>query len=232
MASQSLDVDHPPLFRLILTYHKSRIVRFAIAFALVGLVGSLWSCTPPATKMPSTDTPSPSHTATSQLSSTPSPSAPPSVSPTASCTPTSTPTPFGTQIGILPWPEEGSLLQPVDIQVNFGASLEDLPSGPYLLYKDQETRGLDYSSFDGSIQGSLFAFEPPYSVSTFLKGRISPVIIGSFEQSIPTQYVIDMKSRRALKLGPLCNDLIGFPSPNGQWMAVGRQTSGANPPGL
>jgi hypothetical protein len=122
-------------------------------------------------------------------------------------------------------------LLPVDIQVNFGTSLNDLPSGSYLFYKDQDTRGLDYSSFDGSIQGSLFAFEPPYSFSTFSKGRISPVIVDSFERCIPTRYVIDMKSRRALKLGPLCNDLIVFPSPNGQWMAGGCQTSGAKPPG-
>ncbi len=231
MASKSLDVVHPPLFRLKLTYHKSRIIRFALGFALVGLVGSLWSCTPPATKMPSTDTPSPSHTATSQLSSTPSQSATPTVSPTATFTPTSTSTPFGTQIGIVPWPEEGSLLQPVDIQVNFGTSLDDLPSGPYLLYQDPENRGLDYSSFDGSIQGSLFALEPPYSVATFSKGRISPIIVGSFERGIHTRYAIDMKSQCVLKLGPLCNGIIGFPSPNGQWMAGLCQRYGDRPEG-
>ncbi len=205
--------------------------RFTFAIVIAGMNGVLWSCTPPATKMPSMDIPSPSHTATSQLTPTPSQSATPTVSPTVTFTPTSTPTPFGTPISIIPWPEEGSLLQPVDIQVNFGTSLDDLPSGPYLLYKDQETRGLDYSSFDGSIQGSLFAFEPPYSVSAFSRGDITARIVGVFELNTSTRYVIDMKSQRVLKLGPLCKGLIGFPSPNGQWMAVGCQTSGDRPEG-
>jgi len=184
---------------------------FAFTMLFTGMVCIFSSCSAPPMETALVETATPTKSPMILPSFTPKPS--------ETQMPSITPNPFGTPISSVKWPEEGDLTQPVDIQVNFGDSLSVLPSGSYLLYKDPTTRGLHYTSLDGSIQGMLFAFEPLYSVATFLRGRITSRVVGLFELGVTTRYVVDLTRQTILKLNPLCHEAVGFPSPIGKLMA-------------
>ena len=94
-------------------------------------------------------------TSISSQSDTPSSTNTKTSTPVPPTTPSPTPNPFGTQISSVKWSEEGDLSQPVDIYVDFGESLDDLSSGSYLLYMDSTTRGLHYTSLDGSNKPTI-----------------------------------------------------------------------------
>jgi hypothetical protein len=189
----------------------NRVYLFIYFILFTGMICILSSCNEPALETTLAETVTATKSATIVPSLTPKPS--------ETQTPSITPNPFGTPISSVKWPEEGDLTQPVDIQVNFGESLNDLPSGSYLLYKDPTTRGLHYTSLDGSHQGMLFAFDPPYSVATFRRGKITSHVIGVFELGVNTRYVIDLTRQTVMKFNPLCHEAVGSPSPNGELMA-------------
>jgi hypothetical protein len=200
-----------------------RLSLFAFNMLFAGMICILSSCSAPTMETELLETITPTNSATILPSFTPQPS--------ETQTPSITPNPFGTPINNVKWPEEGDLMQTVDIRVIFGESLDDLPSGAYLLYKDPTTRGLHYTSLDGSHQGMLFAFDPPYSVATFRRSRITSRIVGLFELGIPTRYIIDLSHQVVHKLGPFCNEFIGSMSPLGQWIAGVCQVYGDEPRG-
>jgi len=145
----------------------------------------------------------------------------PGLTQTPAITQTLSPTvkPFGTPIERMTWPENGSLSQKVDIQINFGTSIDDLNPGSYIFYQDIDTKALNYVSFDGSISGSMFSFEPPYDVYTFSTGKISTRIVGRFDIGV-TRYIVDLARQSVLKLDPLCSEFLSVPSPAGKWLAI------------
>jgi hypothetical protein len=110
-------------------------------------------------------------------------------------------------------------VQPADIEVVFGTPVSELPAGTYILYEDSTTEGLNYISIDGTIEGQLFRFDPPYSVYRFaVGGPLSSRIAGLFDLDEPAAYVVDLERREAFKLAPLCWGNV-WPSPGVQWMA-------------
>ncbi len=223
MASKSLDVD--PISKPLTSKTNSYcyVARFTLAFAISVMVFALSSCSQPATKMPSTDTPTPLRTPTSRLSSTPSQSATPTVSPTAILTPTSTPTPFGTLISGSFISYGNSIFEPVEFPATIGAAMETLPSGMYIIGADIDSTAsieeFNYASLETSQQGLLLSVGEIIDLRNIFFNAGETRVFGGFG-SWTTKYLFDLSNKGAFQFSICPPAEGGIPSPTGRWLAI------------
>ncbi|OFV84403.1 MAG: hypothetical protein A2W26_10440 [Acidobacteria bacterium RBG_16_64_8] len=139
---------------------------------------------------------------------------------TAEPGPSATPTP-NLPIQFVPWPEQGNLLLPADIEVTFEASLADLPPGGYFLrWEERDTRWqtIEVVSFpqrevsalvSGSGVDFFYGMQPSnFAGSTY----ISPVSEPRHELD-----VFELRGQRSWRLGPMCDVGLGGLSPSGKY---------------
>lgn len=114
----------------------------------------------------------------------------------------------------------GTLKQPLDRQVVFRDHWNEIPPGDYLLYQsDDATRGMHYISLDGSTEGLLFHFDPPFSATTFIRRPIGSRVVGMLVRG-PSRTVVDLAGQSAYELEPLCHMFSAPHSPGAIWLGL------------
>jgi len=79
-------------------------------------------------------------------------------SPTPAQVPSPTPSrlpPHTYRLEIRSWPDVGALIEPIDIDVIFEATLRDIPAGEYVIFADSRNDQLLYAALDGQPRGIL-----------------------------------------------------------------------------
>jgi len=123
-------------------------------------------------------------------------------------------------IQFVPWPEQGDLLLPPDIEVSFETSLDDLSPGGYLLIWESGTR-------PGQIQAVSF----PGREVTVLASVQGTNLTGGLDQDNFAGYtyvspvaepehkldVFELREGRTWRLGPLCDVIFGNLSLSGEY---------------
>jgi len=147
----------------------------------------------------------------------------------ASETPSPSPTPLPAGmflIQVLAWPETGSLLLPMDIEVTFQSSLANLPPGDYVIFADWRTEDIRYASLSSDARGTLASGLDRERVGAPLpasKGNLSggKMIDSYFVRSgtPTTRYVFDLMRGASWRVGPLCDDF-NLLSPEGRWFVT------------
>jgi len=139
-------------------------------------------------------------------------------------------------IQVLAWPETGSLILPMDIEVTFQSTLANLPSGDYVIFSDWRTEDIRYTSLSSDARGTLATglnrerVGPPLPAS---RGNLSGgMMVDAWfvDSATPTtRYVFDLNEGRVWRVGPLC-DHFSLLSPGGRWLVTFCKEEEQQPP--
>lgn len=170
-------------------------------------------------------TPVPSPT---QGSEAVAPTVSPSLKPTSGPQPSATPTPE-LPIQFVLWPEQGNLLLPSDIEVNFETSLDDLAPGGYVLrWEVRDARWLTMEAVSYPLREvAIVARVPDTSVYTGLEMIYfgDSIYVSPAGGPPPMLRVFDLAGKRSWRIGPLCGSISEVLSPSGKYFLSYCETS-------
>jgi hypothetical protein len=145
--------------------------------------------------------------------------------PTEANTSTSTPSPTPTSLpantyplNLEPWPESGDLLLPIDVEVFFETSLEELETGDYIVILDSREHAVRYASLSSGESGDLLRISPEAPLPRLFVWNQDRFILAE-----PGEHwrIYDLVDQRAWRIGPVCASYFGSAfSPGGNWIGV------------